>query len=63
VVLERLGLEARRLLAFSRLPVNEIANAMGFEDTAYFCRFFKRTQGVTPSGYRASVAAEPGKVQ
>jgi len=63
VVLERLGLEARRLLAFSRLPVNEIASAMGFEDTAYFCRFFKRTQGVTPSGYRASVAAEPGKVQ
>jgi AraC family 4-hydroxyphenylacetate 3-monooxygenase operon regulatory protein len=59
VVLERQALEARRFLAFSRLSVNEIANAMGFEDTAYFCRFFKRNQGVTPSVYRANL----GKVQ
>jgi AraC family 4-hydroxyphenylacetate 3-monooxygenase operon regulatory protein len=63
VVLERLALEARRFLAFSRLPVNEIASAMGFEDTAYFCRFFKRSQGVTPSGYRAGLASEAAKVQ
>jgi AraC family 4-hydroxyphenylacetate 3-monooxygenase operon regulatory protein len=63
VVLERLALEARRFLAFSRLPVNEIASAMGFEDTAYFCRFFKRAQGVTPSAYRAGMAADLGKVQ
>lgn len=63
VVLERLALEARRFLAFSRLSVNEIAGAMGFEDVAYFCRFFKRSQGSTPSDYRASVAKNPGKVQ
>ncbi len=63
VVLERTALEARRFLAFSRLSVNEIATAMGFEDTAYFCRFFKRSQGVTPSDYRVSLANNPGKVQ
>ena len=58
-----MALEARRFLAFSRLSVNEIATAMGFEDAAYFCRFFKRGQGVTPSDYRASLASNPGKVQ
>jgi len=63
VVVERLALEARRFLAFSLLPVNEISSAMGFEDAAYFCRFFKRSQGVTPSDYRASVANAQGKVQ
>jgi AraC family 4-hydroxyphenylacetate 3-monooxygenase operon regulatory protein len=63
VVLQRLALEARRFLAFSRLSVNEIASAMGFDDTAYFRRFFKRSQGVTASDCRASVANNPGKVQ
>jgi AraC family 4-hydroxyphenylacetate 3-monooxygenase operon regulatory protein len=50
---ERLLLEARRLLTFSRFPVNEIAGALGFEDVGYFCRFFKHQQGVTPSNFRA----------
>ena len=63
VILDRLALEARRFLAFSRMPVNEIAAAMGFADAAYFCRFFRRQQGMTPSGYRASLAKNPGKVQ
>lgn len=62
IVHDRLLLEARRFLAFSRLPVNEIAHALGFEDVGYFCRFFKRRQGATPSGYRVSLAENPGKV-
>ena len=59
VILDRLMLEARRFLAFSHLTVNEVASAMGYADTAYFCRFFKRQQGLTPSGYRASLAKKP----
>jgi len=55
---ERLLLEARRLLAFSQLSVNEIAGALGFEDVGYFCRFFKRQLGVTPSAFRAQPGEE-----
>ena len=51
---ERLLLEARRLLTFSQFPVNEIAGALGFDDVGYFCRFFKRQLGVTPSNFRRS---------
>jgi AraC family 4-hydroxyphenylacetate 3-monooxygenase operon regulatory protein len=53
---ERLLLEARRLLTFSQIPVNEIAGALGFDDVGYFCRFFKRQLGVTPSAFRAQLA-------
>ena len=56
---ERVLLEARRLLAFSQLSVNEIAGALGFEDVGYFCRFFKRQLGLTPSAFRAH--AQPGE--
>jgi AraC family 4-hydroxyphenylacetate 3-monooxygenase operon regulatory protein len=56
LALERVALEARRFLAFSGLGVGEIAGALGFEDPAYFCRFFKRREGVTPSEYRSRVA-------
>jgi AraC family 4-hydroxyphenylacetate 3-monooxygenase operon regulatory protein len=61
IVLDRLALEARRLLSFSHLPVNEVADALGFEDAAYFCRFFKRAHQITPSAYRGQ--ANRGKVQ
>jgi AraC family 4-hydroxyphenylacetate 3-monooxygenase operon regulatory protein len=63
VILDRLALEARRCLVFSHRSVAEIADALGFEDVAYFCRFFKRQHGVTPSSYRLNGSANPGKVQ
>jgi AraC family transcriptional regulator, 4-hydroxyphenylacetate 3-monooxygenase operon regulatory protein len=58
---ERLLLEARRLLGFSNFSINEIAGALGFEDVGYFCRFFKRELGVTPSAYRAQLTHEGGR--
>lgn len=45
-------LEARRLLLYSNLSVGEIADAVGFEDPAYFSRFFTRHVGVSPRGFR-----------
>jgi AraC family transcriptional activator of pobA len=43
-------LEARRLLLYSGLSVGQIADAVGFEDPAYFSRFFARHVGVSPRG-------------
>ncbi|GHC23228.1 transcriptional regulator [Kushneria pakistanensis] len=52
VVHDRLMQEARRLLTFTRMSVNEIGYQLGFHDPAYFCRFFARHASTTPSGYR-----------
>lgn len=49
---DRLLLEARRLLAYSDLDVTRIGYELGFDDQAYFSRFFARTQGMTPSAFR-----------
>ncbi|HEY0274374.1 MAG TPA: helix-turn-helix domain-containing protein [Chitinophaga sp.] len=49
---ERLMLEAKRNLAFSNVSVKEICYDLGFEDPAYFSRFFKHHTGVTPQDFR-----------
>ena len=43
---------ARDLLLTTELSVKEIAFRSGFEEEQYFCRFFKKTMGRTPSSYR-----------
>ena len=52
---ERLILEAQRLLFHTDQALKEIAFDLGFSDTSYFNRFFKRETGLTPSAYRASI--------
>jgi AraC family transcriptional activator of pobA len=49
---ERRLLEARRLLLYSNLTVAEIGYAVGFEDPAYFSRFFARHTGCSPRAWR-----------
>ncbi|MCI4591984.1 helix-turn-helix domain-containing protein [Sphingobium sp. BYY-5] len=51
---DRALLEARRLLLYSQLSVAEIAYAVGFEDPAYFSRFFARHIGQSPRAWRAT---------
>ncbi len=34
------------------LPVYKISELVGFSDTSYFCRIFKKQEGVTPSQFR-----------
>lgn len=48
----RLGLEARRHLIYTSMPVKDIAEALGFSDPAYFTRFFKRQTGLSPAAFR-----------
>lgn len=53
---QRLVLEARRQLAYSTAGVAAIAQDLGFDDPAYFSRFFARSAGQSPSRYRSAVA-------
>ncbi len=46
-------LEARRLLAYSDLPIAVIGDQLGFEDANYFTRLFRKKVGVTPGEFRA----------
>lgn len=43
---------AKELLRFSSDSVERIASLCGFQDTAYFIRMFKRSEGMTPLEYR-----------
>jgi AraC family transcriptional activator of pobA len=53
---DRLMLEARRLLAYTPMPVAEVATQLGYDDAAYFSKFFARSVGDTPTQYRVLVA-------
>lgn len=54
----RLFREACRRLVHVAAPVSRIGFELGFEDPAYFCRFFKRHAGCGPRDYRQRAAAE-----
>jgi len=53
VIQERLLLEARRKLTYIAAPVSLLAYELGFEDPAYFWRFFRRRTGLTPKEFRS----------
>jgi transcriptional regulator GlxA family with amidase domain len=44
--------EAKQMLERSETPTDMIAHAVGYEDTAFFRRLFKRKTGVAPARYR-----------
>lgn len=46
-------LEARRLLIYSAMTIAEIGYSLGFDDPAYFSRFFSTQVGIAPADYRA----------
>jgi AraC family transcriptional regulator, transcriptional activator of pobA len=44
--------EACRLLVYTRMPAQQIAYQLGFDDPSYFSRVFRRNLGVSPNSYR-----------
>jgi transcriptional regulator GlxA family with amidase domain len=44
--------EAKQMLETGDLPVEAIANEVGYEDTSFFGRLFRRKIGLTPAQYR-----------
>ena len=51
--------KACALLKSTELPVSIISLSVGYEDTLYFSRLFKRKKGVSPSQYRAHCKSVP----
>jgi AraC family transcriptional activator of pobA len=49
---DRLAREACRRVAYVAAPISRLAFELGFEDPAYFCRFFKRHTGFSPREFR-----------
>ncbi|WP_422082999.1 helix-turn-helix domain-containing protein [Ulvibacterium sp.] len=52
IILDRLALEAKRLINFTDKQNQEIAYELGFNDPAHFSRFFKKMIGQSPTKYR-----------
>jgi AraC family transcriptional activator of pobA len=52
VIQNRSILDARRLLRYSDKSIKEIAYEIGYEDIQSFSRFFKKTEGISPSVFK-----------
>lgn len=55
IIIERLILEAKRLLLFSDLSNKEVAFRLNYEDPSYFARIFRKKTGFTPSAFRTTM--------
>ncbi|WP_292010891.1 AraC family transcriptional regulator [Chryseobacterium sp.] len=51
-IINRILLEAKRLLFYTDKPVKEIAYDLGYEDPAYFNRLFTSKVGSTPTNFK-----------
>ena len=52
MIRKRIMLEAQRLLHYTSLSVNEIADKLGFDSASYFVTSFKKQTGLTPEQFR-----------
>jgi AraC family transcriptional activator of pobA len=52
----RVLLEAKRQLLYTSLSISEVAYALGFDDPAYFTRFFSQRVGMSPRKFRLRAA-------
>ena len=52
IINDRILLEAKRLLVHTHLSIKEVGQELGFEDPAYFVRYFKKNTEATPVEFR-----------
>ncbi|WP_024482564.1 MULTISPECIES: helix-turn-helix domain-containing protein [Cellulophaga] len=52
IILERITLEAKRLMQYTDKQNQEIAFELGFNDSAHFSSFFKKMTSISPTQYR-----------
>jgi AraC-like DNA-binding protein len=57
-IVDRIVLEAKRLLAHDRLTAAACANTLGFPDASNFSVFFRKATGMRPGAWQATVAVE-----
>lgn len=53
---QRVVLAAKRSLVYTSMTISAISYALGFNDPAYFTRFFKRHAGISPKVFRQQAA-------
>ena len=51
LIMDKIMLEAKRMLAQTQLSISEIAGELGYYDVSYFSRLFKRESGQTPAEF------------
>ena len=44
--------KAKQLLRFTDMTIDEIGNAIGMDGANYFCRMFKKIEGISPNTYK-----------
>jgi len=54
LIVDAIMTDARAQLKITTLPIKEISASLGFENAAFFNRFFKSKLGVTPRVYRST---------
>jgi AraC-like DNA-binding protein len=55
-IVDRIVLEAKRLLAHDRLTAARCANVLGFSDASNFSVFFRKATGMSPGAWQATLA-------
>jgi AraC family transcriptional activator of pobA len=60
---QRIVREAQRELVHASSGVKQVAAALGFDDDAYFGRFFKKHTGLRPGEFRQAGRRQVGKVE
>ena len=55
MIQRRVVLEAKRILAYSGLPVKSLAHALGFSEVTNFVKYFRRATTESPAAFRSRV--------
>lgn len=58
IINDRKMLEAKRLLTYTTIPIQEIASEMNFNDLQAFSHFFKSREGISPTLYRENTSSK-----